>query len=49
MRVRIDQSEHLIAKLPGNVDLQKNAKVRLMAAPEKMHLFDAQEQSFLYR
>ncbi len=44
-----DRPEHLIAKLPGIVDLEKSSTIRLTAPPEKMHLFDTSDRSFLYR
>ncbi|WP_289034762.1 sn-glycerol-3-phosphate ABC transporter ATP-binding protein UgpC [uncultured Roseibium sp.] len=39
----------LIAKLPGIQSICKGSKVRLTAAPDKLHLFDAEGVSFHYR
>jgi alpha-glucoside transport system ATP-binding protein len=41
--------EPMIAKLHGNQPVQRGQNVRLTADPEKMHLFDANGISFLYR
>ncbi|MEJ8472951.1 ABC transporter ATP-binding protein [Roseibium algae] len=38
-----------VVKLPGIQSIRKGAKVRLTAASEKLHLFDASGISFLYR
>ncbi|QHQ36578.1 ABC transporter ATP-binding protein [Algicella marina] len=39
----------LVAKIPGINAFSKGQKVRLTAAPEKFHLFDANGLSFLHR
>ena len=39
----------IIAKLPGVLPVKKGERIRLAAAAEKMHLFDANGKSFLYR
>jgi alpha-glucoside transport system ATP-binding protein len=39
----------LIAKLPGIHKIARGTKIRLTAAPEKLHLFDGAGQSFLQR
>ncbi|MEP3259390.1 MAG: sn-glycerol-3-phosphate ABC transporter ATP-binding protein UgpC [Roseibium sp.] len=39
----------LMAKLPGIQSIGKGTKVRLTAAPDKLHLFDAEGVSFHYR
>jgi alpha-glucoside transport system ATP-binding protein len=44
-----DDAPALIAKLPGIHKIAKGTSIRLTAAPEKLHLFDGEGQSFLYR
>ena len=39
----------LIAKLPGIHKISRGTTIRLTAAPEKLHLFDGNGKSFLYR
>ncbi|MTI44896.1 alpha-glucoside transport system ATP-binding protein [Roseibium hamelinense] len=39
----------LIAKLPGIHQIQRGTHLKLIAAPEKLHLFDENGVSFLYR
>ncbi|MEO0913583.1 MAG: sn-glycerol-3-phosphate ABC transporter ATP-binding protein UgpC [Pseudomonadota bacterium] len=39
----------LVAKLPGIQSFAKGQTVRLSALPEKLHLFDANAMSYLYR
>ncbi|WP_422036843.1 ABC transporter ATP-binding protein [Roseibium sp.] len=39
----------LIAKLPGIHKIDKGTTIRLTAVPEKLHLFDSDGKSFLYR
>ncbi|MEM6381594.1 MAG: sn-glycerol-3-phosphate ABC transporter ATP-binding protein UgpC [Pseudomonadota bacterium] len=39
----------LIAKIPGIANVKKGETLHLTAAPEKMHLFDADGVNFLYR
>jgi len=41
--------EALIAKLPGIHKIDKGTTIRLTAVPEKLHLFDSEGRSFLYR
>lgn len=41
--------EALIAKLPGIHKIDKGTTIRLTAVPEKLHLFDNEGRSFLYR
>nr|WP_319384028.1 ABC transporter ATP-binding protein [uncultured Roseibium sp.] len=41
--------EALIAKLPGIHKIDKGTTIRLTAVPEKLHLFDSDGRSFLYR
>ncbi len=43
------KDDALVAKLPGIQSYSRGDKLRLTAAPEKMHLFDAKGLSFLYR
>ncbi len=43
------EDEGLVAKLPGIQHFERGQKVRLTAAPEKIHLFDQNGNSFLYR
>jgi len=42
-------ADPIIAKLPGIHRFERGQTVRLGADPSKLHLFDAQGQSFLYR
>jgi len=44
-----DGGHALIAKLPGIHKIAKGTNLRLTAEPEKLHLFDGQGKSFLYR
>ncbi|TYC75742.1 sn-glycerol-3-phosphate ABC transporter ATP-binding protein UgpC [Stappia sp. BW2] len=44
-----DGASALIAKLPGIHKIARGTSIRLTAAPEKLHLFDSEGQSFLYR
>ncbi|MEM9430882.1 MAG: ABC transporter ATP-binding protein, partial [Pseudomonadota bacterium] len=39
----------LVAKLPGIQTVSTGQRVRLTAATAKVHLFDAEGRSFLYR
>ncbi len=41
--------ESVVAKIPGIQSFTKGQTVRLTAAPDKLHLFDANGISFLYR
>ncbi len=38
--------DHVIAKLPGDAKVERDATVYLEAAPEKMHLFNAEGRSY---
>ena len=38
-----------IAKIPGIYKVEKGTELRLTAPPEKLHLFDGEGRSFLYR
>ena len=42
-------ADPIIAKMPGIHPFERGQMVRLTARPEKMHLFDGKDQSFLYR
>ena len=42
-------ADAFIAKLPGIQKVAKGTELRLTAAPEKLHLFDENGKSFLYR
>jgi alpha-glucoside transport system ATP-binding protein len=44
-----DEAAPIIAKLPGIHRIERGQTIRLAAAPEKLHLFDAQGKSFHYR
>ncbi|GAA0776271.1 sn-glycerol-3-phosphate ABC transporter ATP-binding protein UgpC [Roseibium denhamense] len=39
----------MIAKLPGIHKIERGSELRLIASPEKLHLFDESGRSFLYR
>ncbi|MEO1551173.1 MAG: ATP-binding cassette domain-containing protein, partial [Pseudomonadota bacterium] len=43
------RDEPVVAKLAGIHPIQKGTRLRMTAAPEKLHLFDESGQSFLYR
>jgi alpha-glucoside transport system ATP-binding protein len=44
---RADQP--LVAKLPGNVEVKRGAKIRLAASPDELHIFDSEGHSFARR
>jgi alpha-glucoside transport system ATP-binding protein len=47
--VRKGDAAPTIAKLPGIHRIERGQTIRLAAAPEKLHLFDPQGKSYLYR
>ncbi|MEP3428206.1 MAG: sn-glycerol-3-phosphate ABC transporter ATP-binding protein UgpC [Roseibium sp.] len=44
-----NDDQGMIAKLPGIQKIARGTKIKLTAAPEKLHLFDSNGTSFLYR